>query len=198
MIVWLNGAFGTGKTTTAYELHRRLEHSCVYDPENVGYFLRKNMPEECLTPDFQDMVLWRSFNYQLLKELHETFGGTVIVPMTLAHPVYYDEIIQRLLDAGLPVAHIILYASREAILRRLKKRSLGRLGREAFAVNAIDRCLEYFDGQETALKIVTDNMRIGQVVEEIGEACGLSLLPDGRNGVVAGMERLTIWLRHIR
>lgn len=198
MIVWLNGAFGAGKTATAYELHRRLEHSCVYDPENVGYFLRKNMPEECLTPDFQDMALWRSFNYQLLKELHETFGGTVIVPMTLANPVYYDEIIQRLLDAGVPVAHVILCASRETILRRLKKRSLGRLGREAFAVNAIDRCLKYFDGQETALKIVTDNMRIGQAVEEIGEVCGLSLRPDGRSSIVREIERLTVWLRRIR
>ncbi len=57
MIVWLNGAFGAGKTTAAYELHRRLEHSFVYDPENAGCFLRKNMPEECHTPDFQDMVL---------------------------------------------------------------------------------------------------------------------------------------------
>ncbi len=57
MIVWLNGAFGAGKTTAAYELHRRLENSFVYDPENAGCFLRKNMPEECHTPDFQDMVL---------------------------------------------------------------------------------------------------------------------------------------------
>ena len=45
MILWINGAFGSGKTTTAYELHRRLKPlSYVYDPENVGYFLRKNEP----------------------------------------------------------------------------------------------------------------------------------------------------------
>ena len=36
MVIWLNGAFGAGKTQTAYELHRRLPDSFVYDPENAG------------------------------------------------------------------------------------------------------------------------------------------------------------------
>ncbi len=44
MIIWINGAFGSGKTQTAYELHRRLDGSYVYDPENAGYFIRKNLP----------------------------------------------------------------------------------------------------------------------------------------------------------
>lgn len=30
MIIWLNGAFGSGKTQTAYELHRRLRNSYIY------------------------------------------------------------------------------------------------------------------------------------------------------------------------
>ena len=37
MIVWINGAFGAGKTLTAGEIHRRLPDSVVYDPEDVGY-----------------------------------------------------------------------------------------------------------------------------------------------------------------
>lgn len=44
MIIWINGAFGSGKTQTAYELHRRLDGSYVYDPENAGYFIRENLP----------------------------------------------------------------------------------------------------------------------------------------------------------
>ena len=42
MILWINGSFGAGKTTVAYELERRLEKAFVYDPENIGYFLRKD------------------------------------------------------------------------------------------------------------------------------------------------------------
>ncbi|CAI6224437.1 hypothetical protein NRS6186_01805 [Bacillus subtilis] len=40
MIIWINGAFGSGKTQTAFELHRRLNPSYVYDPEKMGFALR--------------------------------------------------------------------------------------------------------------------------------------------------------------
>ena len=32
MIIWLNGAFGAGKTQTAWELRRRMADAYVYDP----------------------------------------------------------------------------------------------------------------------------------------------------------------------
>jgi thymidylate kinase len=39
MIIWINGAFGAGKTTLAEELHRRLPDALAFDPEFVGYIL---------------------------------------------------------------------------------------------------------------------------------------------------------------
>ena len=60
MVIWLNGAFGAGKTQTAYELYRRLPDSFVYDPENAGYFMRANLPEVCKGIDCQDYPMWRS------------------------------------------------------------------------------------------------------------------------------------------
>lgn len=36
MIVWINGAFGAGKTTLVAELHSRWPDALVYDPEQVG------------------------------------------------------------------------------------------------------------------------------------------------------------------
>jgi len=198
VIVWLNGAFGAGKTAAAYELHRRLEDSFVYDPENVGYFLRKNMPRECLTYDFQDMSLWRGFNYEILKAIHEAYSGTVIVPMTLVDPAYYREIIQRLADEGVPVTHIVLYASRETLLKRLRKRSLGRLEKEAFAVEAIDRCLDFFDRHAAGVRIETDRLTVEQIAAQIGEVSGLALLPDKRNWFVRKTARLKTAIAHIR
>lgn len=41
MIIWINGAFGGGKTTLAEELQRRLPHAILFDPEYVGYLLVK-------------------------------------------------------------------------------------------------------------------------------------------------------------
>ena len=69
MILWLNGAFGAGKTTVAHELARRLPGAFIYDPEEVGYFLRKNLPAAMDRPDFQDIPLWRELNYPILATL---------------------------------------------------------------------------------------------------------------------------------
>lgn len=41
MIVWVNGAFGSGKTTLTSELHRRWPEALVFDPEQIGYLLRE-------------------------------------------------------------------------------------------------------------------------------------------------------------
>ncbi|WP_331744549.1 TmrB-like protein (plasmid) [Streptomyces sp. NBC_01136] len=40
MIVWVNSAFGSGKTTLVDELRPRWPEALVYDPEMVGYVLR--------------------------------------------------------------------------------------------------------------------------------------------------------------
>lgn len=198
MIVWLNGAFGAGKTTAAFELHRRLPGSFVYDPEEVGFFLRKNLPEACHTADFQDMPLWRRFNYQLLKELHARYDGPVIVPMTLVDPAYFEDIVGRLKDEGVPVVHIILYASRETILKRLRKRSLGRLGGESFAVEAIGRCMEFFERPGVGIKIVTDGVSVDRVVEQIAAVCALRLPPEKRGWLARHVDRLRTAVGHIR
>ena len=69
MIIWINGSYGSGKTQTAYELQRRLDNSYVYDPENIGYFLDKNLPTEfskIKQGNFQNYELWRNFNYEMI------------------------------------------------------------------------------------------------------------------------------------
>ena len=43
MIVWLNGTFGCGKTTTAAELCPLIPSSRLFDPETVGYMLGRNL-----------------------------------------------------------------------------------------------------------------------------------------------------------
>ena len=198
MIIWLNGAFGAGKTTAAYELHRRLAGSLVYDPEEVGYFLRRSAP--CFrTPDFQDLPLWRALNYELLREIDAENPGDVIVPMTLVNAQYYHEIVVRLQSEGVCVRHFILYASRETILKRLRRRSLGLLRREGFAVAAIDRCLHAFDTDAIpGMRIDTDRMSVSQVVETVAERCEIALQPDSRSVARRSLDRLGVWLRHIR
>ncbi|MFA1820990.1 hypothetical protein ACDX78_12545 [Virgibacillus oceani] len=85
MTLWINGIFGAGKTTVAYELNRRIENAFVYDPERIGYVLMKNVPKEISKSDFQDYPLWRESNYKLLKAISQEYDGVIIVPMTLTN-----------------------------------------------------------------------------------------------------------------
>ena len=87
MIVWLNGAFGAGKTTLAEELHRRLPDALPFDPEYVGYLLRKWVPAPD-TGDFQDLPLWRTLTAEFAVGLHREYKQCVITPMTLINPEY--------------------------------------------------------------------------------------------------------------
>ena len=38
MIIWINGAFGIGKSTIAETLNSKIKNSHIYDPEQVEYF----------------------------------------------------------------------------------------------------------------------------------------------------------------
>lgn len=198
MILWINGSFGAGKTTVAYELERWLEKAFVYDPENIGYFLRKNAPEECKTSDFQDISLWREFNYQTLKWMEETYPGVILAPMTINREPYFDEIVSRLRTEGVEIRHIILSASRETLLKRLKKRSLGRLSREEFAVQAIEKSLDFFAFRPEEEKVVTDFLTVDQVVEQVAGRCGLILKEDRRSWMKRYLDRGKVMLEHIR
>lgn len=194
MIIWLNGAFGAGKTQTAYELQRRLAGSYVYDPENAGYFIRQNIPASISVDDFQDYPMWRSFNLAMLRHIAEHYKGDVIVPMTITNRQYFDEIIGEL-SKSCQVRHFILYAERETLLRRLASRLEGP---RSWGAQQIDRCLEAFETEICEEKIHTDHLRIRQVVEEVAARAGVTLPPDRRGGLRRSLDRLVTQCRHMR
>jgi len=57
VIVWLNGAFGAGKTTTSLLLRSRLERVRIFDPEAVGALLRDHLADRPVA-DFQALGPW--------------------------------------------------------------------------------------------------------------------------------------------
>ena len=196
MIVWINGAFGSGKTQTAAELHRRLEHAHVYDPENAGYFLRRNMPAEITAGDFQREPLWRQFNYELLTYMHTAYSGTIIVPMTLYDKTWFEEIIGKLEKDGVRIDHYILGASRETILKRLSKRLEKK---NSWAAQHIDQCLEGFGAlKDRGMYIDTNASSIYDTVETIAAQSRLCLKKDTGIKLVQAIRRAVIQLRHIR
>ncbi|GKQ39355.1 NUDIX hydrolase [Streptomyces sp. A012304] len=117
-VVWINGAFGAGKTSTARELIDLIPNSTLFDPEVIGAVLPHLLPPKCLAEvgDFQDLPIWRRMVIDTAAALLGEVGGTLVVPMTLLRQDYRDEIFGGLAARRIPVRHVLL-APAETILR---------------------------------------------------------------------------------
>ncbi|GIO92218.1 AAA family ATPase [Paenibacillus lactis] len=195
MILWINGAFGSGKTQAAHELHRRLPNSYVYDPENAGYFIRSNLPPDAKRDDFQHYPMWREFNYAMFKHMDQESNRIIIAPMTVTNPEYFDEIVGRLRRDGVDVRHFTLCASREVLLKRLRSRYEGA---NSWAAQQIDRCISGLSQEVFRQHIDTDRLSIDEVVSVIAEHAGIQLLPDRRSRTRKQLDLLKTKLSHVR
>ncbi|MFD8810735.1 NUDIX domain-containing protein, partial [Streptomyces sp. NPDC059627] len=118
MIVWVNGAFGAGKTTTARELIELIPNSTLFDPELIGGALTQLLPAKRLAEagDFQDLPIWRRLVIDTAAAMLAELGGTLVVPMTLLRQEYRDEIFGGLAARRIAVRHLCLTPA-ETILR---------------------------------------------------------------------------------
>ncbi|MFB6955541.1 NUDIX domain-containing protein [Streptomyces sp. NPDC056309] len=118
MIVWINGAFGAGKTTTARELIELIPNSTLFDPEVIGGALTYLLPPKHLAEvgDYQDLPIWRRMVIDTAAAMLAEMGGTLVVPMTLLRQEHRDEIFGGLAARRIAVRHILL-APAETILR---------------------------------------------------------------------------------
>ncbi|MFF3707126.1 NUDIX hydrolase [Streptomyces phaeochromogenes] len=118
MIVWINGAFGAGKTTTARELIDLIPNSTLFDPELIGAGLTQLLPAKRLAEvgDFQDLPIWRRLVVDTAAAMLAELGGVLVVPMTLLRQEYRDEIFGGLASRRIAVRHVLL-APAETILR---------------------------------------------------------------------------------
>lgn len=119
MIVWLNGTFGCGKTTTAGELHSLIPSSRLFDPETVGYMLRPNLADRPVS-DFQHWPPWRPLVVATATELARFTGHHLIAPQTILARAYMEEIFAGLREGGLPVFHVVLDADEDILRQRIQ------------------------------------------------------------------------------
>lgn len=195
MIIWINGAFGSGKTQTAFELNRRIPNSFVYDPENLGFFLSKNIPSDIKKSDFQDYEIWRELNFSLIKDIENKYDGALIIPMTLVNPQYFNEIVNSLRNSGVDIKHYVLMASKETLIRRLKSRGEGV---NSWAAKQIDRCINGLSNDVFNHHIDTENMSIEDVAEKIAVMSNITLIPDNSGKFKKKINRILTKIRHIR
>ena len=119
MVIWINGAFGAGKTSVARRIAALRPGTRLFDPEQIGFLLRRVLPDSGVE-DFQDLPLWRELTVRLVTEA--ATAGRIVVPMTLANPAYFEDIVGGLRLRGVEVRHFTLTASAETLRRRLRRR----------------------------------------------------------------------------
>jgi hypothetical protein len=115
MIIWLNGTFGAGKTTTAAALESQRSNSRQFDPEWVGRALVRNLPDISFD-NFQDLAPWRPLVVEMLDGVANLTGQDVISVQTVLSHEHWLEIRAGLEARGHEIFHDVL-ESNESVLR---------------------------------------------------------------------------------
>ncbi|MBC3987667.1 NUDIX domain-containing protein [Streptomyces sp. AC563] len=179
MIVWLNGTFGVGKTSTAREVCELLPDSTFFDPELIGGGLRAMLPSKRLAEvgDYQDLPSWRRLVVDTAAALLAEVGGVLVTPMTLLRQDYRDEIFGGLASRRIPVQHILLHAEETILRERIEGRALVPDQPEGDA-STRKWCLDHLEPYRGALSwltadahvIRTDRLTAGQAAELVADA----------------------------
>ncbi|MGG0668377.1 AAA family ATPase [Lederbergia citrisecunda] len=177
MIVMINGAFGVGKTSVANELLNRLEGAMLFDPEEVGFMLRHIISEDVKledekTGDFQDLEMWKPLTVEVARQLRETYGKDLIVPMTIYNKDYFDAIRRGFLQIDPETYHFCLTAKKETIHERLLERGEEK-GNWCFMQT--DKCLAGFEDACFEKFISTEDAGIEEIAEFICKEIGVRL-----------------------
>ena len=177
MIIWINGAFGGGKTTLAEELHRRIPDALPFDPEYVGYILIKWAPPAD-SGDFQDIPLCRKLVAEFAVGLAGEYGKPLIVPMTLVNASYRDEIFSAISKAVHSVLHVFLDVPAAELRRRIGAQVLvennPRADEEArqFRLGNVNRCVAARDELPAGTLVLRgDQYTPAELADQVLQAC---------------------------
>jgi hypothetical protein len=166
MLIWINGAHGAGKTSVARKLAALRADAFLIDPEQIGFMLRRIWPGGG-APDFQDLPAWRELTVAALRAAAaERPMATLIVPMTLANPLYHAEIVGGLRAAGVDLRHLTLVASPGALRRRIRRR-LDWPRSKRWALSRVEPCSAALADPAFADHVPTDGLGVAEVAAEI-------------------------------
>ena len=119
MIVWINGTFGVGKTTTSRHLHEQTTWP-VFDPEHVGDLVGGHF-RDLDYDDFQDLPPWRALVPRVADELLR-FRGTehLVAVQTVLRQDYWQELGDGFDEVGHRVFHVVLDCDRTMLESRIR------------------------------------------------------------------------------
>lgn len=173
-IIWLNGTFGSGKTTAARALMSLIPGSRILDSEQIGFLLRDVLTSE-MVGDFQDWRPWRALVVATATEVLAYIGGYVIIPQSVLVHQYWQEIRSGFDKAGVVVHHMALHAGREELVRRIEADTVETAARQ-WRLDHLDayEAADAWHCQEAHV-IDTTGLRPLEVAARIAAAAGVSV-----------------------
>jgi hypothetical protein len=195
MIIWINGCYGSGKTQTAKELHRRLSDSVIYDFEKCNSYFRKAISADAPGLFSPDEQLGRKIIFGLLKQADTINIDYIIVPLTLYNKEYFDEIIGNLRRTKIQVDHYIMGVDKEIQIKRLKERFQNE---NCWAAKQFDACIKGFNEIGNEGYINTNEIDIDTVVEIIARNSKLKLKNNKRSKIGKRVNKRMLRKKHLR
>jgi hypothetical protein len=165
MVIWINGAFGAGKTKVAGRLAALRGGARLLDPERIGFMLRRLLPTDGVD-DFQDLPIWRELTVRIVREAAAVSAAPLIVPMTLADPAIFEEVIGGLRASGVDLRHFTLTASPATLRRRLRRR-LDWPASRRWAMARAEACAAALAGPAFAEHVDTEDRSVAEIATEI-------------------------------
>lgn len=136
MLLWLNGTFGVGKTTTAAAIAERSSELRLFDPEWVGYMLRANLGD-LEFDDFQELPPWRSLVPKVASEIAALTGDHLLAVQTVLVESYWREIRSGFQQLGMAVRHVVLDCDESALRHRISNDEV-ELGAAEWRIRHLD------------------------------------------------------------
>jgi predicted kinase len=146
MIIWINGAFGVGKSTLARELAATIPDCMIMDPEVIGAYLHRLIPDSP-TGDYQDLEFWRSLTTHTILKLRRIYRVTVVVPMTMVNPTWLEGIHGTIRKHGESLLHVFLDADESTLRDRIDNHAADTVdptidsGVREWRLQQLSRCL---------------------------------------------------------
>ena len=158
MIVWINGTFGVGKTSTATRLVADDPRLRLFDPEWVGYLLVNNLADHPVT-DFQHLPPWRTLTPIVADEVVRFTGQSLVAVQTVLVEEYWHEIVEGLARLGHDVVHVVLKADPDVVRRRIDSDKIETTAR-AWRHRHLDAYATARDWLIPAADLVVDTTRL--------------------------------------
>jgi hypothetical protein len=176
MIVFVNGAFGIGKSTVARLLVACLPRAVLYDPELPGIALQhlaRLFGRH--VDDFQDLRLWRRLTILALR-IARWFRPNVIVPMAFSNAAYLQEIRGAVTRFEPHTLHFCLIAPIDVVRERLRTRRV-QPADGAWQDRRASECCELHPQPAFARHVDAAKRDVMQIADEIFRALPSGLTP---------------------